>query len=317
MDALINRIRGIARDLLREGKVDVVIGFEEGTIPFHSRPCFVRSPDEADRLIWNSFCENNLATYVVKRNERMGIVAKGCDTRALLELIKERQVIRDQIYIIGVPCKGMIDRVRVEAELRNRSIQTVEVREGTFLIVGKDFEKELEIKEFLYPSCQVCTRKNPVIYDELVGEEVEESVGETYPDIESFEGLSDEKRWQYFSEEMSRCIRCYACRNACPLCYCTECFVDASNPQWIGKSIDESDTALFHIMRAFHLAGRCVECGACERACPLGINIRKLNRKLSKDVLALFNYKAGISLDEVAPLATYRPDDSEAFILEP
>jgi formate dehydrogenase (coenzyme F420) beta subunit len=317
MDALINRIRGIARDLLREGKVDVVIGFEEGTIPFHSRPCFVRSPDEADRLIWNSFCENNLATYVVKRNERMGIVAKGCDTRALLELIKERQVIRDQIYIIGVPCKGMIDRVRVEAELRNRSIQTVEVREGTFLIVGKDFEKELEIKEFLYPSCQVCTRKNPVIYDELVGEEVEESVGETYPDIESFEGLSDEKRWQYFSEEMSRCIRCYACRNACPLCYCTECFVDASNPQWIGKSIDESDTALFHIMRAFHQAGRCVECGACERACPLGINIRKLNRKLSKDVLALFNYKAGISLDEVAPLATYRPDDSEAFILEP
>jgi formate dehydrogenase subunit beta len=201
--------------------------------------------------------------------------------------------------------------------LRNRSIQTVEVREGTFLIMGKDFEKELEIKEFLYPSCQVCTRKNPVIYDELVGEEVEESVGETYPDIESFEGLSDEKRWQYFSEEMSRCIRCYACRNACPLCYCTECFVDASNPQWIGKSIDESDTALFHIMRAFHLAGRCVECGACERACPLGIDIRKLNRKLSKDVLALFNYKAGISLDEVAPLATYRPDDSEAFILEP
>jgi len=317
MDALINRIRGIARDLLREGKVDVVIGFEEGTIPFHSRPCFVRSPDEADRLIWNSFCENNLATYVVKRNERMGIVAKGCDTRALLELIKERQVIRDQIYIIGVPCEGMIDRVRVEAELRNRSIQTVEVREGTFLIMGKDFEKELEIKEFLYPSCQVCTRKNPVIYDELAGEEVEESVGETYPDIESFEGFSDEKRWQYFSEEMSRCIRCYACRNACPLCYCTECFVDASNPQWIGKSIDESDTALFHIMRAFHLAGRCVECGACERACPLGIDIRKLNRKLSKDVLALFNYKAGISLDEVAPLATYRPDDSEAFILEP
>ena len=317
MDALINRIRGIAGGLLREGKVDVVIGFEEGTIPFHSRPCFVRSPDEADRLIWNSFCENNLAKYVVKRNERMAIVAKGCDTRALLELIKEKQVMRDQIHIIGIPCQGMIDRARVEAELRSRPVRTVEVREGTLLIMGKDFEKELDIKEFLYPSCQVCIRKNPVIYDELAGQEVEESVGKTYPDIESFEGLSDEERWQYFSHEMSRCIRCYACRNACPLCYCTECFVDASNPQWIGKSINESDTALFHIMRAFHLAGRCVECGACERACPLGIDIRKLNRKLSKDVHVLFNYEAGISLDEVAPLATYRPDDSEAFILEP
>jgi len=317
MDALINKIRGIARGLLREGKVDVVIGFEEGTIPFHRRPCFVRSPDEADRLIWNNFCGNNLAKYVVKRNERMAIVAKGCDTRALLELIKEKQVRRDQIYIIGVPCEGMIDRVRVEAELRNQPMQTVEVREATFLITGKEFEKELDIKEFLYPSCQVCIRKNPVIYDELAGPEVEESVGKTYPDIESFEGLSDEERWQYFSREMSRCIRCYACRNACPLCYCTECFVDASNPQWIGKSVNESDTALFHLMRAFHLAGRCVECGACERACPLGIDIRKLNRKLSKDVDVLFDYKAGISLDEVAPLATYRPDDSEAFILEP
>jgi formate dehydrogenase subunit beta len=317
MDALINRIRGIARDLLREGKVDVVIGFEEGTLPFRSRPCFVRSPDEADRLIWNSFCENNLAKYVVKRTERMAIVAKGCDTRALLELIKEKQIVRDRINIIGVPCEGMIDRVRVEAELRNQPIGTVEVREGRFLVIGKDFEKELDIKEFLYPSCQVCIRKNPVMYDELAGEEVEESLGKTYADIESFEGLPDEKRWQYFSEETSRCIRCYACRNACPLCYCAECFVDASNPQWIGKSSNESDTAFFHIMRAFHLAGRCVECGACERACPLGIDIRKLNRKLSKDVDLLFNYKAGISLDEVAPLATYRPDDSEAFILEP
>ena len=295
----------------------MVIGFEQGTLPLRSTPFFAKEPCDADKLVWNRFCENNLANYVAKRKEKIAVVAKGCDVRALVELIKEKQIPRNRLYIIGVPCSGMIDRARIEAELGDRTVQEAEVGDGTLLIRGEGFEKEFNLNDSLYPSCQVCTQKNPIIYDELVGEAKEEAGEDTYSDIEAFEGLSHEERWKYFSEEMGRCIRCYACRNACPLCYCPECFVDASRPQWIGKSVDTSDTVLFHIMRAFHLAGRCVECGACERACPLGIDIRKLNRKLAKDVLAFFNYKAGKSIEEVAPLATYRPDDPEVFILEP
>mgnify|MGYP005621577637 CR=1 FL=1 len=295
----------------------MVIGFEKGTLPMRSTPCFVREPDDADRLVWSGFCENNLAVYVRKRKGKIAVVAKGCDSRALVELIKEKQIARDQLYIIGVPCTGMIDRKRVQEEWGDRKIDTVEEGEESLRIVGGGLEKTLIRDLFLHPSCQVCISRNPVIWDERVGDPVEETREDTFQDIESFEGLPDEERCTYFSSEMERCIRCYACRNACPLCYCEECFVDCSRPQWVGKSIDSSDTALFHLMRAFHLAGRCVECGACERACPLGIDIRKLNRKLSKDVKALYAYRAGTSLEEVAPLSTYRPDDAEAFILEP
>ena len=76
--------------------------------------------------------------------------------------------------------------------------------------------------------------------------------------------------------------------------------MDSTRPQWIGKTTDPSDTLIFHLTRALHLAGRCIECGACERACPMGVDIRKLNRKLAGDVKELFGYEAGISLEEQA-----------------
>ena len=116
MSDLTNEIRKIARNLLTEQKVDLVIGFERGTTPLRSTPCFVRQVEETDRLIWNSFCENNLAKYLVGRNERIAVVSKGCDVRAIVELIKENQVAREQVTIIGIPCHGMVDRGRVEAE---------------------------------------------------------------------------------------------------------------------------------------------------------------------------------------------------------
>ena len=182
---------------------------------------------------------------------------------------------------------------------------------------GAEFEKRFNRKDILHHSCKTCTHPAPVISDRLVGSPVPSPPDDTFEDIAAFEALSPDERWDYFNGEMQKCIRCYACRNACPLCYCKECFVDATRPQWIGKSVDLSDTALFHLMRGFHLAGRCVQCGACERACPMGVDIGKLNRKFAKDVLENFSYQSGMSLDTTAPLSTYRPDDPEQFIFEP
>ena len=110
MSQLTQEIREAARKLLRDGQVQVVIGFERGSLPLRSRPCFVRREENADRLVWDGFCETDVARYLPKRKEKAAIVAKGCDSRALVELIKENQVVRDQVVIIGVPCKGMIDR---------------------------------------------------------------------------------------------------------------------------------------------------------------------------------------------------------------
>ena len=317
MQPVTTEIREAARELLREKKVQVVIGFERGSIPLRSRPCFVRSAEDIDRLVWDGFCENSLARYVVKRDEKMAVVAKGCDSRALVELLKEKQVARDQVIIIGVPCRGMIDRSRVEASVAPRRILEMEEKGDALILKGSDFEESVPRSDFLCDSCRTCTHPNPVLADILVGEHVVEGDQDTFEDIEAFDAMSHEERWAYLSNEVNKCIRCYACRNACPLCYCPECFVDATMPQWIGKSTDPSDTMIFHLVRAYHLAGRCVACGACERACPVGVDIRKLNRKLLKDVKDLFGYEAGLSLDEASPLATFRPDDPEAFIMNP
>lgn len=317
MPQLTNEIREAVRRLLRENKVALVIGFERGTMPLRSRPCFVRKEEDVDRLIWDGFCENNLAKYLVKRDERIAIIAKGCDGRTVVELMKENQVLRDQVVIVGVPCQGMVDRDRIEAELDGKTILEAQERGDEILLKGADFEETFNRQAFLHASCKACRHPNPPVWDISVGEPAENWNDEPCAEIEAFEALPSEERWAYLNKQVNKCIRCYACRNACPLCYCQECFVDSSRPQWLGKSTDSSDTLVFHLMRAYHLAGRCTECGACERACPVGVDIRKLNTKLAKEIKVLFDYEAGLSLEQPTPLSTFSPDDPEAFIVNP
>ncbi len=315
MDDLIAAIRQTAQKLLEENKVDLIIGFENGTLPLRRSPCFIRSSDDVERLTWNSSCENNLAKYLPGRKERIGIIAKGCDSWAIVGLIQEKQIERDQLVILGVPCRGMIDRRKVEQVLEGQEVLETEERDEEILLKGAGFEKVLPRADLLHQSCKVCRHRNPVIYDFLLGEKVAESEDvDEYADVREFEAKSEEERWAYLTKELSKCIRCYGCREACPFCYCRECFVDCSRPQWIGKTIDPTDTQLFHIIRAFHLAGRCVDCGACERACPMGVDLRMLNKKLEEDVEKTFDYKAGLSLEELPALATFKPEDQEEFI---
>lgn len=274
-------IRQAAKKLLDEGKVELVIGFENGTIPSRSTPCFVRKAADADKLVWTNMCENNLAKYLPGRKEKIGIIAKGCDTRAIVGLIQEKQVEREKLFIIGVPCEGMTDRDSGE----------------------------------LSETCKTCAHPNPVIYDVLIGDKVKEGgTSAHFASVKEFAKKSSEERWQYITDQLSKCIRCYGCRNSCPFCYCRECFVDCTKPQWIGKTIDVTDTQLFHMTRALHVAGRCVSCGACEKACPMGIDLRVLNKKLEEEVAEQFGYETGLNLDSIPPMTAFKPDDPEEFI---
>jgi len=311
-----NRIAEEAGRLLTEGTVDVVIGFEKGSLPMRSTPCFVRTPQDSGKLVWNSFCSSNLSRYLKQFPGKVGIVAKGCDTRALVELIKEKQLNRESLVVIGVPCRGMIDGAGVLERCDGKRVSDVEERDDELVITGDSFRITLAREEFLHPACRVCFTGNPVLFDVLIGEKVQEQARDCYHDVSDFGSRSPGDRWAYIMSEMDRCIRCYACRNACPLCYCGECFVDATQPQWVGRGATGTDTLAFHVMRSMHLAGRCVECGACRAACPTKVDIRTLNRKISSDIARLFDYRPGLRIDQPAPLSSFKPDDSEEFILE-
>ncbi len=314
MLSYIDKIKEISRRLLKEAKVDMVIGFRKGTVVMMNEPCFVKTAEDADNLVWDSNCGINLANYLTNRAERIGIVAKGCDSRNIVTHIIENKIKRDQVVIIGVPCKGMIDRHRIEAMAEGEIKEVIET-DDKIHIKGDGFEKTLDKQEVLQQNCGICIHRNPVIYDELVADEVKEQEDvDRYADVRHIETLSPDDKWDFFEDLLSTCIRCYACRNACPLCYCPTCFVDESRPQWVGKSQDPTDIRTFHFLRAYHCAGRCTDCGACERACPMGIKVRLLTKKLEKDCLELFDWEAGMTLEKRPPLDTYRPNDPDEFI---
>ena len=309
------KIRETARKLFKEDKVDVFIGYKKGSVPMMNQPVLISNADQVDLLCWDSNCGLNLCNYLTKRTDRIGIVANGCNSRNIVTHITENQISRDQLYIVGIPCKGMIDHRAVQKAVKQKEILEIKEQGETFTVKGKDFEETFSIKDYLQLNCSVCTHRNPVISDEMIAPPVEEQSGvDAYKDVKKIEEMDPEKKWEFFTQAIDKCIRCYACRNACPLCYCPTCFVDESKPQWVGKSNDSIDTMTFHILRAYHCAGRCTDCGACERVCPVGIPVRQFTKKLNKDAQELFSWEAGLTLDQRPPLDVYQPDDYNDFI---
>jgi ferredoxin len=308
------KIREIAGRLLQSGAVEMVIGFRAGTVPMMNEPHFAKTPADVQKLVWDNHCGINLANYLTDRKEKIGVLAKGCDSRNIVTHIIENKIKREQLVIIGVPCKGMVDKRKIAMKCPGEITEVIENETG-LTAKGNGFSQDFEKKDVLQHNCSLCIHRNPVIHDEIVGAPVEEQQGvDRYADVRSLEAMTPEQRWKYFDDLLAPCIRCYACRNACPLCYCPTCFVDEARPQWVGKGQDPNDVRTFHFLRAYHCAGRCTDCGACERACPVGINMRTFTKKLEKDCLDLFGWEAGLDPEVRPPLDVYRPQDPNDFI---
>jgi ferredoxin len=341
MDAMTNAIRQAARALFDEGKLDILVGFEKGSAGYRCRPSFVASAAETERLVWDATCSNNLAVYlpflfqrppqkkgVEVKLPRVGFVVKGCDLRSVVALVKEKQAPRENLVLIGVPCRGMIDEGKLAAAVAAaaRAAGSAVDVEITVLVDGEDtvsvtfaggrtlsFERE----KFLQDACLACRHPAPQGTDILIEGASRKPCDDGDGFVKEFAALQPAERWERFQKEISRCIRCYACRQACPTCYCKECFAEMNSPGWIGVTTELTDAMIFHLIRVFHQAGRCVECDACVRACPMGIDLRTFTKKIASDVRELFGFTPGFDLETPPPLVTFREEDSQQFITEP
>ena len=300
---------------LEAGDIEVFIGYEEGPVPLEATPAFVRDPQDVGRLIWDATCENNLAAFLRNyRGKKVGLMVKGCDSRAINGLLQEGQLQREDVKLVGVCCPGVIDPKKV-AERLDVVVEDLE----DVALQGDAVQTEegaIPVADVIYDLCAACAQHNPIVADETMGEEIADVVVEdVYAHVREMEALSHDERWARFTQELERCNLCYACRNACPMCYCNVCFVDRTMPRWFNQTATAQDIQFYQIMRTFHLAGRCVGCGACTRACPQGVNLRLLLDKLRLECLELFEYEAGVDPEVEPPLRTFRQDDYNDFIM--
>ena len=131
--------------------------------------------------------------------------------------------------------------------------------------------------------------------------------------LAKLEAMTADERFAFWKKELSKCIRCNACRNVCPACNCTKCVFDNPNSEVSAKANANSfEEQMFHIIRAFHVAGRCTDCGECSRVCPQNIPLHLLNRKFISDIDRLYGeYQAGEDTTSRGPLTNFTKEDAE------
>ena len=159
-----------------------------------------------------------------------------------------------------------------------------------------------------------------VVFENM--DEVEVYVQANFPEyseedkklLEQLNAMSRTERWQYWTDQFSACVKCYACRAVCPMCYCSSCTVECNQPQWIKVSSETSGNLEWHTTRAMHLAGRCINCGECGRICPVGIPVHLLTAQMNLDIEKEFGAKTGFSCTSGYALNTFKAGDKEQFI---
>ncbi|MDR1486472.1 MAG: Coenzyme F420 hydrogenase/dehydrogenase, beta subunit C-terminal domain, partial [Deltaproteobacteria bacterium] len=165
------KIRESAKRLLEEKKADVVIGYRLGTIPLTTAPHFARTADDCDKLVWSNFGRINLANYLPGRAGKVALVAKGCDTRSAVGQVVEHQILKENLYLIGVPCSGMVDTNLVVLKEPRPIKEVVEDTDEAITVKGDGFSTDIKKQDVLRRNCQSCSKRTPTLADELVGSE--------------------------------------------------------------------------------------------------------------------------------------------------
>ena len=308
-----------ATALLADGTVKYVLGWQRGEYDYDVTPAVFETEEELrENFVWNDFCGANFSKYLVEKTRRLEgrILAflKPCDTYSFNQLLTEHRFDRSCVYVIGVSCRGMADISRVKAAA-GEGIASIEPTEKGLRVNTHygDEPEELPAEAVLAERCLSCKSRRHVAYDELLGEEEETPESRRFDRVEELERMTPDERFAFWQGELSRCIRCNACRDVCPACTCEKCVFDNPSSGAENKSPANSfEEQMFHIIRAFHVAGRCTDCGECSRVCPQHIPLHLLNRKFIRDINGLYGeYQAGAEVGSRSPLVDYTQGDPE------
>jgi formate dehydrogenase subunit beta len=272
-----------AKRLLEAGEVTVVLSYAKGFNEKHPMPYAAKSVADIEDIVFNEYCNHNMARYLVRypQGTRIAIAVKAADSRAVIQLIQEEKVKRENLVLLGIPVYGM------------KNSKTGEVID----------------------SKTTCGMHNPVLYDILMGDEVHgQKIVSPYEVLAQYETMDKDQRWEFWKSQLDKCIRCYACRKACPMCYCDPCFIDQSKPRWADKAPQSPGNIMYHLTRFHHLAGRCIDCGECSRACPVDISLYLFHKEVAKDCEEMFGQAAGMKLEDKPVLVDFRVEDSDKIL---
>jgi ferredoxin len=320
-------MRGMAGELLRNGSVFRVLGWKKGEFCYDPTPAFFDSESELDELVYDGFSSAILSKYLVNatkntKDTKILVFLRPCDTYGLNLLVKEHRVERERVYAVGVGCAGLldIDKIKAKPTKKIKNVKSVDENDLDDIVVHTAAgDHTFARRDVLLEKCLYCKGGEFMIQDEILAlAPVEPPVREDrFARVGELEAMTPEERFSFWRGELSRCIRCNACRNACPVCSCNTCVFD--NPRSGVPSKANSDSFeenMFHIVRAFHVAGHCSDCGECSRVCPQRIPLHLLNRKFIKDINAFYGeFQSGADIDVKSPLTYYRTGDVEPGIV--
>lgn len=196
-------------------------------------------------------------------------------------------------FVATLPALRSLIQLASECQIKDQSFIALHINENGGLNVFEDFRS---IEDYL------STIETGITKDDS-------------DTIASLRAMSLEERWAFWTGEFEKCIKCYACRAACPMCYCHRCTVDCNQPQWVPAASHNTGNLEWHLMRAMHLAGRCINCGECAAACPVGIPLNLLTYSLIDPMKAEFGTMAGMKVDDKYALSVFKPEDKESFII--
>ena len=317
MQEIISRLT----ELFAEGKINRVLGWKKGDLSYNPEPAYFESAEALKDFVYDGFCGANLSKYFIQGSAFEGVTAillKPCDSYSFNQLIKEHRVDREKAYIIGVGCKGKLNVEAIKAmgikgitDIKGAEIDGACTELTVETLYG---DKKVAYKDAMLERCHVCKGKEHMVYDELLLESADTLDGDRFAGVEAIEAMSPEEKFEFFRKELSKCIRCNACRNVCPACSCRKCVFDSNKFDSEQKAnVDPFNESMFHIIRAFHVAGRCTDCGECSRVCPQGIPLHLFNRKFIKDINEYYgDFTAGEDTETRGPLTNFTLDDMEA-----